>query len=296
MSFEQGIRQSVNSETRLYGVLGDPIRHSRSPVMIGRAFSETGVNAIYTAFHVSSAQLAAAVQGIRGLGIQGMNVTLPHKVAVMEHLDEIDETARIAGAVNTIVNRAGVLKGYNTDGIGYVRSLKEEVGIPLQGATFLLLGAGGAARGVAHALAKESPAKMVIANRTMVKAKQLAAELMDVDAQGISWDELGIWSERAHFIINTTPIGMHPNIYELPMDPRLIRPGTVVSDLIYNPLYTEWLLQAKVAGAKIHSGLGMFIYQGAFAFEYWTGIAAPIRAMREVVLATFEQKDDVHDQ
>ncbi len=294
MSLVQGTESKVNSETLLYGVLGDPIRHSRSPVMISRAFAATGINAVYTAFHVPSSQLKAAVSGIRGLGIQGVNVTIPHKVAVMDYLDEIDETARIAGAVNTIVNRAGVLKGYNTDGIGYVRSLKEEVGIPLQGATIMLLGAGGAARGVAHALAKESPAKIVIANRTLLKAEQLAAELIGVDAQGISWEQLSLWSEQAHVIINTTPIGMHPHIHEVPMDPRLIRAETVVSDLVYNPLYTEWLLKAKAAGATIHGGLGMFIYQGAFAFEYWTGLAAPIRAMREVVLATFEKKDDVH--
>ena len=165
---------TIDSHTILYGVFGDPIRHSRSPIMLNRAFQEAGINAVYAAFHVRPEELGDAVRGIRALGYRGINVTIPHKVEVMQYLDEIDEGARIVGAVNTIVNEAGKLIGYNTDGIGYVRSLKEETGIELKGKSVLLLGAGGAARGVAYALAKEGAGRIYIANRTKERALELA--------------------------------------------------------------------------------------------------------------------------
>ena len=142
--------------------------------MLNRAFQEAGINAVYAAFHVRPEELGDAVRGIRALGYRGINVTIPHKVEVMQYLDEIDEGARIVGAVNTIVNESGKLIGYNTDGIGYVRSLKEETGIELKGKSVLLLGAGGAARGVAYALAKEGASRIYIANRTKERALELA--------------------------------------------------------------------------------------------------------------------------
>ncbi|WP_238392353.1 shikimate dehydrogenase [Paenibacillus antri] len=283
----QGLR--VDSYTALYGVFGDPVRHSRSPIMLGRAFAETGTNAAYVAFHVKPEALGDAVRGVRSLGLRGVNVTVPHKVEVMQYLDEIDETARVIGAVNTIVNRDGRLVGYNTDGIGYVRSLKEETGRSLRGARILLLGAGGASRGVGYALAKEEPARLIVANRTEGKASELARELGAVaDTQGIGWEGIDHIIGNVDIIINTTPIGMHPNTDATPIDPASIRSGTVVSDLIYNPLKTKLLVEAEAAGLVVHGGLGMFVYQGAYAFEYWTGLPAPVAAMREAVLETFE--------
>lgn len=276
----------IDSHTALYGVFGDPVRHSRSPVMLCRAFEAAGENAAYVAFHVKPDKLGDAVRGVRALGIRGVNVTIPHKVEVMAFLDELDETAREVGAVNTIVNRDGRLIGYNTDGIGYTRSLKEETGVNLKNATILLLGAGGASRGVGYALAKEAPAKIFIANRTKEKADALARELsIATDAAGIGWDEIDHIIGNTDIIINTTPIGMHPREDETPLPASLLRPGIVVSDLIYNPLKTRLLHDAEAAGAAIHGGLGMFIYQGAYAFEYWTGKPAPVDAMREAVLA-----------
>jgi len=276
----------IDSHTALYGVFGDPVRHSRSPVMLCRAFEATGENAAYVAFHVKADKLGDAVRGVRALGIRGVNVTIPHKVEVMAFLDELDETAREVGAVNTIVNRDGKLIGYNTDGIGYTRSLKEETGVDIRDARILLLGAGGASRGVGFALAKDAPAKIVIANRTREKAEAPARELSSVaDAAGIGWDEIDHIIGNADIIINTTPIGMHPREEETPLPAARFRPGVVVSDLIYNPLKTRLLHEAEAVGAIVHGGLGMFIYQGAYAFEYWTGKPAPVAAMREAVLA-----------
>ncbi|GGI43606.1 shikimate dehydrogenase (NADP(+)) [Paenibacillus marchantiophytorum] len=276
--------RTIDSHTILYGVFGDPIRHSRSPIMLNRAFQEAGINAVYAAFHVRPDELGNAVRGIRALGYRGINVTIPHKVEVMPYLDAIDEGARIVGAVNTIVNEAGKLVGYNTDGIGYVRSLKEETGIVLTGKRVLLLGAGGAARGVAYALAKEGVACIYIANRTKERAIELAETISAyTKTVGLGLDELGDIVDEVDFVLNTTSAGMHPHVDELPMPIELLRAHHLVSDLIYNPRITRFLREAEAKGARIHGGLGMFIYQGAYAFEYWTGTPAPVAAMRQVV-------------
>lgn len=280
----------INSHTIMYGVLGDPIRHSRSPIMLGRAFREAGINAAYAAFHVAPQDLGAAVQGIRALGLGGVNVTIPHKIEVMQYLDLVDEGARIAGAVNTIVNEGGRLIGYNTDGIGYVRSLKSETGVSLAGARVLMLGAGGAARGVAYALAREGAERIYIANRTLERAVELADLIGEyTSAVGLRTADIGDIMQEVTIVVNTTSVGMSPNIDETPFPAELLHDRLVVSDLIYNPRVTKLLHDAESIGAIAHSGLGMFIYQGAYAFELWTGQPAPIEAMREVVLESLNQ-------
>lgn len=278
----------MDSHTLMFGVIGDPIRHSKSPVMLNRAFRESGINGAYAAFHVTPDQLQQAIAGLRGLGFRGLNVTIPHKIEVMAFLDEISDGAKAAGAVNTIVNDNGRLIGYNTDGIGYVRSLKEEAEPNLNGKTIVVLGAGGAARGILWALAQESPAAILVANRTESKASELAASFSpDYRISAIPWSNLQEACSTADVVINTTSVGMSPNVADLPLDPSWLKPGSVASDLIYNPLKTAFLQQAEQLGCRIHGGLGMFIYQGAYAFEYWTGKPAPVSAMREVVLASF---------
>ncbi|WP_082882764.1 shikimate dehydrogenase [Paenibacillus swuensis] len=280
----------MDSNTVLYGVFGDPVRHSRSPLMLNCAFRETGVNGAYAAFHVKPDELEAAVLGIRALGFRGVNVTIPHKVNVMAYLDEIDEGARFIGAVNTIVNESGRLIGYNTDGIGYVRSLKEETGIRLEGSNIVIIGAGGAAKGVAYALAKENPRHMYIVNRTADKAAQLAQNLYPlVSSEGMGLDQLENIKGKIDLVVNTTSVGMHPNLDEVPIALDWLQEGMTVSDLIYNPLETRWLREAKAAGCRTHGGLGMFIYQGACAFEYWTGKKAPVEAMRDIVLTSLSR-------
>ncbi|QTH46635.1 shikimate dehydrogenase [Cohnella sp. LGH] len=278
----------MDSHTALFGVIGDPIRHSKSPIMLNRAFRETGVNGVYAAFHVTPERLEQAIAGVRGLGFRGLNVTIPHKVEVMQFLDEISEGAQAIGAVNTIVNENGRLIGYNTDGIGYVRSLKEEAEPDLSGKTIVVLGAGGAARGILWALAQEGPAAIFVANRTEAKAVELAGSFPSaMRISAVPGNGLQSVVAEADVVVNTTSVGMSPNVDALPIDPAWLKPGAVASDLIYNPLKTAFLSRAEERGCRIHGGLGMFVYQGAYAFEYWTGKPAPIAAMREVVLASF---------
>ncbi|MDF2926763.1 MAG: shikimate 5-dehydrogenase [Paenibacillaceae bacterium] len=276
--------QSLNSQTVMYGVFGDPVGHSKSPLMLNRAFQAAGINGAYAAFHILPGTLGEAVKGIRALGFRGVNVTIPHKVEVMDYLDEIDESARAIGAVNTIVNDNGRLKGFNTDGIGYVRSLKEETGVDLSGKRILLLGAGGAARGIAYALARENVGRLLIANRTAERARELASAMSAyTETAGMGTEDIALCIGETDIVINTTSAGMHPHVDEVPMNTELLHRNLLVSDLIYNPRITRLLREAEQAGARVHSGLGMFIYQGAYAFEYWTGLPAPAAEMRAIV-------------
>ncbi|MFD1177702.1 shikimate dehydrogenase [Paenibacillus puldeungensis] len=269
----------------LLGVIGDPIIHSKSPAMHTAALKACGIAGTYLPLHVKGEALSDAVQGIKALGFRGINVTVPHKVEVMKYLDIIDEGALHIGAVNTIVNNGGVLTGYNTDGVGYIRSLKEETAPDLEGKTVLVIGAGGAARGIIYALLKEKPGQVIIANRTADKARELASEWADLGRiNGCELESLGDFLPKTDILINTTSVGMYPQVTKTPIDLGFLPEGIVVSDLIYNPLRTELLRQAELKGCTIHNGLGMFIYQGAYAFEHWTGCPAPIEAMRAAVL------------
>ncbi|MFF2017380.1 shikimate dehydrogenase [Paenibacillus sp. NPDC058177] len=268
----------------LLGVMGDPIGHSKSPLMHGAALKAMGIPGAYVPLHVKPEDLGEAVHAIRTLGFRGVNVTIPHKVAVMEYLDRLDESALAIGAVNTIVNDDGVLTGYNTDGIGYVRSLKAEAISDLSGARIMVIGAGGAARGIVAALLQEAPASIVIANRTADKAQDLAAEWSGSGSlTGISLDDMGKHLKDIDVLINTTSVGMYPHIDGLPVNPALLHPGMVVSDLIYNPLHTRLLTESLERGCIIHGGLGMFVYQGAYALEYWTRQTAPVDIMRQTI-------------
>ncbi|CAM4194492.1 shikimate dehydrogenase [Paenibacillus alkaliterrae] len=279
----------IDSHTVLFGVIGNPIRHSKSPIMMNRAFRETGINGSYHAFHVTSERLADFASGVRAMGIRGVNVTIPHKLDIMPLLDDIDAGAQAIGAVNTIVNEDGRLIGYNTDGIGYVRSLKEEAEPELAGKRIVVLGAGGAARGIIYALTKENPAHIAIANRSVERAEELAEAFRDhLVIESVRNEQLQTACQQADIVINTTSVGMFPNTNETPVDAAWLKPGAVASDLIYNPLKTTFLQQAEQRGCRIHGGLGMFIYQGAYAFEYWTGQPAPVAAMRETVLASLQ--------
>ncbi|MCF6092906.1 shikimate dehydrogenase [Microaerobacter geothermalis] len=275
----------MDSHTIMTGVLGFPVRHSLSPQMHNKAFQSLQLNFRYGSFSVEPSKLSDAVRGIRGLGFRGVNVTIPHKVAILPYLDEIDQEASLIGAVNTVVNENGRLIGYNTDGRGYVQSLKEETGIEITGKKILILGAGGAARAISVSLALEGAEQLWIANRTPEKGKQLAQSLQSLSkADDISWAEIPSVIQQVAVVVNTTSVGMFPNIEEIPISPDLLHSNLLVSDLIYNPMETKLLIEAEKRGASIHKGLGMFIYQGALAFQLWTGKEAPISLMRETVL------------
>ncbi|BFH12706.1 shikimate dehydrogenase [Paenibacillus melissococcoides] len=282
----------IDSSTAVFAVIGDPIKHSKSPLMHNAALRELGLNAVYTAFRVAPEQLGQAVQGMRALGIGGMNVTIPHKEAVMAHLDEVDESASVIGAVNTIVNRNGRLIGYNTDGLGFVRSLQEEMISDLRQSRILLIGAGGAARGIAYALLKAGCRRLHIANRTLARAEALARDLSAFGT--VAAVQLGerpaIGAHEADIVIHTTSVGMHPDVEAVPFDPDWLRPDMIVSDIVYNPLETALLREAGKRGCRTHSGLGMFVYQGAIALELWTGAAAPAALMREQVWNTLSHE------
>ncbi|WP_195572624.1 shikimate dehydrogenase [Paenibacillus sp. 1001270B_150601_E10] len=278
---------SITSSTQLYAVIGDPIHHSKSPLMQNAALQACGIDAVYTAFHVKPEQLEACVAGMRALGIRGMNVTIPHKEHVMKMVDEVDSSAAVIGAVNTIVNDQGKLIGYNTDGLGFVRSLKEETGVDLQVSRILMIGAGGAARGLCYALLKEGCKQLTVANRTVERALSIADELRDDGSIQVAriengWPEMN--PEDVDIVINTTSVGMHPHVDDSSVAKDWMKSHMIVSDIIYNPLKTKLLQDAEAVGAVTHSGLGMFVYQGAIAFELWTGIEAPVKVMREAVL------------
>jgi shikimate dehydrogenase len=265
---------SIQAHTPVYAVIGDPVAHSLSPAMHNRALAARGLPGVYVGFHVTD--LPAAIAGICALGIRGVSVTLPHKVAVMALLDDIDDTARAIGAVNTIVNDAGGLKGTNTDGTGALKAL--ETATRVGGRRTVVLGAGGAARAVAWALSRAG-AKVALFNRTDDKAAALARQL------GLEWgrmDELAGWD--AEILVNTTPVGMAPDIAALPVPEAVLKPAMVVMDIVYNPLETALLSAARRRGCTTVDGAHMLVFQGAAQFERWTGVAAPVAVMRQAVI------------
>lgn len=274
----------IDGTTGVVALLGHPVAHSKSPEMMNRAFQEAGLPYIYAAFDVAPEKLGDAVRGLRALGVRGWNVTIPHKVAIMEWLDEVEETARAIGAVNTVVNDNGRLVGYNTDGAGYLHSLRDETGLDITAQRVLLLGAGGAARAVGHALATAGVRHITVANRTKEKAEELAAHLRQwtaTDTVGLA--DLNRVMEETTLLVQTTSVGMHPHVDEIPIDPSCLHDRLIVSDLIYRPKWTRLLQEAKERGARIHFGLGMLLYQAVLAFEHWMGRPAPIALMREVL-------------
>jgi len=274
----------VNANTELIGLFGHPVSHSKSPLMHNAMFHELGLNYLYLAFDVQPENLQAAIAGVRALGFRGLNITIPHKEAIIPFLDEISPEAKLIGAVNTVVNSNGKLIGYNTDGEGYLASLLEETGVQLQDKKIIILGAGGAARAISYALAKQQVKKITIINRDETRAEELVLSINNSKIDVANFAQLESCLHEAELIINTTSVGMSPNITGTLVKKEWINPQQIVSDIIYNPLLTKLLSDADAQGATIHEGLGMFINQGAIAFEKWTEIKADSSFMRQVVL------------
>ncbi len=275
----------ITGTTRVVGLLGYPVEHSFSPIIHNAAFRELGLEYVYLPFPVKPAGLARAVRGLFQAGVRGLNVTVPHKERVMDCLDEIDDYARALGAVNTVVLERGRLKGYNTDGQGFISSL-QAAGFNPGGRTFLVLGAGGAARAVAFALAGSGVRKIYIANRTLKRAEQLAGaltHLLPVEAVALSENALQGIIPRCDCLVNTTTVGMYPHVSDIPLAGELLHPGLAVVDLVYNPVKTRLLAAAERKGCLVVTGLGMLVYQGAASFKLWTGKQAPVKVMMKVL-------------
>jgi len=275
----------INGHTQLVGLLGWPVEHSLSPAMHNAAFEVLGLNWCYVPLPVPPERVGAAVKGLAALGFCGANVTVPHKQAVMPYLDEIDETAQAIGAVNTILVREGRLIGYNTDGDGFLAALREAGFTPAQRRA-LVLGAGGAARAVAYALAQADCA-VAIHNRTEQRAVQLAHHIQRAGTRApVTWlstDALPTEVDRARFdlLVNATSVGLWPRTDATPWPETFPLPSHwTVYDLVYNPRETRLLAQARAAGATAVCGLGMLIHQGALALELWTGHPPPVETMR----------------
>lgn len=276
----------VKASTGLVALIGYPVAHSFSPLMQNAAFAAADLDLVYLAFSVIPSDLPAALAGLKALGFRGANVTVPHKEAVIKYLDVVDPTATRIGAVNTIVNENGGLIGYNTDAGGFLRSL-QEAGYDPAGKKAVILGAGGAARAVAFALAGAGCTGLTIANRTGERAGHLAAALsglgIPVEACTMREDELRPRIEKAEVVINATSAGMVPKEEVIPLPSAWLHAGQWVYDLVYNPLETRFLQEARERGCRVISGLGMLLYQGATAFTLWTGKPAPVKAMEEAL-------------
>lgn len=269
----------IDANTSLFCLIGNPVAHSLSPQMHNQAFAAAGYNAVYLAFRVSDP--GAAISAVRALNFKGVSVTLPHKVRVMEHLDEIEEVAVKIGAVNTIVNNRGKLTGYNTDCAGAIEALKTQTTIADK--SIALIGAGGAARAIGFGLVTAG-GRVTVLNRSRTTGEQLAA---DLEADFLPLSE---WApEHYEVLINTTPVGMHPDIDATPVPPENFSEEMVVMDIVYNPLKTSLLQAAEDRGCQTINGVAMFVFQGASQFELWTGRKAPVDVMQGVVLEALNE-------
>ncbi len=268
---------AINGKTLLYGILGNPVAHSLSPAMHNAALTASGIDAVYLPF--PAPDIADAITGIRGLGVQGVSVTIPHKEAVMELLDNIDPVAVKIGAVNTVINTDGVLTGLNTDWLGATRALEEKIN--LSGAKVVILGAGGSARAIGFGL-RERGAEFVLCSRTESRGRALADEL------GCSWTSLEDTAQlQGDIVINATSVGMSPHIDKSPLPEGIVTRFKVVMDIVYAPRKTRLLQEAEANGCIIINGLEMLLYQGVAQFELWTGNIAPVVVMRDALAGAF---------
>lgn len=275
--------------TALTGLIGDPVAHSRSPLIHNAAFAHLGLDVRYELWPTGAHELAARVQTLRAPGVLGANVTLPHKRAVMALLDRIDPQAELIGAVNTIVRAPdGALTGFNTDAPGFLADLRDTLGYVPAGRAAAILGASGAARAAAAALIGAGCSALVVVNRTLERAEELLAELLAASerdplllAAAPDDPELPELLGQAGLLVNATSLGWHAD--ETPLPAALIPPGALVYDMVYRE--TRLLRDAAARGARTADGLGMLVHQAALAFERWTGRPAPLEVMRAAARA-----------
>jgi len=275
----------ISGKTRVYGIFGHPVEHTFSPGMHNAAFAKLRMDACYVPFAVNPAHLKDAVNAVAALGLCGLNITVPHKEKVLARLDDLSEEARLIGAVNTIQIQDGKLIGHNTDGRGFIRSLRENAGFNPRGKTFLLIGSGGAARAVGFSLALAGAQKIIFFDVDAKKAGTLARDIRKktgIDAQTVAVGALAPSAAAADCLINATPLGLKKDD-PLPLKKEFIQKKHLVCDLVYNPAETALLKAAKARGAGRLPGIGMLLYQGVIAFEIWTGARAPVSVMKNAL-------------
>jgi shikimate dehydrogenase len=278
-----GLEKSIKT----YCIIGDPIEHSLSPAMHNAAFNFLKLGSTYIAYRVAYSELAASICSLKEVRLAGFNVTIPHKTRILKYIDVLDRVASKAGAVNTVQNVDGALYGYNTDVGGFLRPLAKR-GINLNGLNVLLLGAGGAARAVVVALSsKTENLKISIANRNRDRAKELAkiGNTLGANCESFSLQDVQLLSYRADMIVNTLPLGMYNE--KSIIDLQYIPSDSIVYDVVYRPVLTDLLKNAKQAGATLVFGYEMLLEQGAESFQIWTGIPAPLEVMRKSLLGPF---------
>jgi len=268
----------ITGKTKITGLFGHPVEHTLSPAMHNAAFEALGLDYCYVAFQVHPHSLQEAVKAVRALHLSGVNVTIPHKERVISFLDEVDREASAIGAVNTIVNSNGNLKGYNTDGRGFMQSFFD-YGISAEDKDVLIIGAGGASRAISYYLGKEAK-KLFIHDIEQEKAERLAAALKKILDKDVAIADDIVRTEKFNILINATPLGLKEGD-PLPFDTSHLRSDQIVCDLIYKK--THLLEEASKKGCIALDGLGMLLWQGVFAFELWTGISPPVDLMREAL-------------
>jgi shikimate dehydrogenase len=286
---------NVQSDLKLFGIIGHPVGHSLSPLMHNTAFEALGIRASMSAFDIEPQSLKEAIQGFATMEFGGINVTIPHKETIVQYLDEIDEEASIIGAVNTVKFRDGKSSGHNTDAHGFLKTL-EPFRSSIEGGKFVVLGAGGAARAVVFVLLKYFRTnQIVIASRSQTRANDLMehfkgsgqSKLTPFDLRDPQFARV---FEISDVVINATPAGMYPSTMELPLPNPPFKASQKVVDLIYRPLRTLFLQRAEQAGAQIISGLEMFLHQGARAFQLWTGQQMDTHLVRNVLIRKLDQE------
>lgn len=279
----------ITGKTKVIGIIGFPVSHSLSPLMHNVAFSEMGLDYAYVPFPVHPESLADAVKGLKNLGVEGFNVTIPHKTAIIPHLDRISPEAKAIGAVNTVRREGEFFVGYNTDGIGFLRSLREDLHCEATGTKVVLLGAGGAARSALAALCGAGACLVVVANRTreraeeMVRANRELHPACDFKAISLSADELFPLLRDTDLLVNTSSVGMEHTTFA-DLDLSIMKKGAKVYDMVYAPPVTPLLQEARDSGLQWANGLGMLAGQGEEAFRLWTGVLPPPGFMKERLL------------
>ena len=282
---KENFRPSITANTDLYAVFGHPVAHSLSPIMHNRAFMTAGITAAYMAFDVKDIQ--AAMNAMRALGIKGASITIPHKVDVIGALDELDPEAQEIGAVNTVLNSGGHLKGYNSDGKGALLALESRTS--LNGKHVAIIGAGGAARAIGCEI-RQKAGKLTIYNRSRERGEALAQEL-EANFRPLEDSE----RIRCDILIHTTSMGMFPDVRKLAVNSKNLQAGMVVMDIVYTPLKTALIQEAEAKGCTTIDGAAMFVYQGALQFQWWTGRKAPVDDMRAAVLEALQERSSEKD-